>query len=67
MRGTANVLDLQKFCLPLCAAKARPNSAQMLKAGVALELEDVLATSAHWKMSAKCLISLFSHGQYRDA
>lgn len=38
----------------LCAAKAYPNSAQLLKAGLALELEDLLATSAHCKISAKC-------------
>lgn len=55
MQGTANVLDLQKLRLPLCAAKACPRSAQMLKAGLALEPEDVLATSAHCKIGAKCL------------
>ena len=55
MQGTASLLDLQKLCLPLCVAKACSNSAQMLKAGLALELEDVLGTSAHCKISAKCL------------
>lgn len=55
MQGTADVLDRQKLCLPLCAAKACPNSAQMLKAGLALAFEDLLATSAHCEVSAKCL------------
>lgn len=54
MQGTANILDLQKLHLPLCAAKARRNSTEMLSAGLALELEDTLATSAHCKVPAKC-------------
>lgn len=53
------MLDLQKLCLALCAAKACLNSARMLKAGPALALGDVLATSARCKARAKCLF--FAH------
>lgn len=50
----------------LCVQLRHVQTVQMLKAGLALELEDILATSAHCKISAKCLFfSLLTQAMQR--